>query len=386
MSVVLGDPYWSAIARWIVKKGPNDRVYGPELLQDIIKNPVITYRRGKPDEDIRFAVLHKDQLRRIGGETLKQILRDFKPVFANEVFVLYDRKPPWPWQALESSNKHFVAFLERLVEVAPPLYLEDNLAIVRLSNGLYCHVDVRDQSFAPDILTRGVAHDYIVSYFDGCIRPGDVVVDLGANMGYFTSLFCERVGGQGKVIAFEANPKLVGLIHRNMEINGFRDRATIVNKAVAERCDPIVLNCFKKYQGSSTVGTLPPDYAEDEIESIEVEGITLDAYFGDAPPRIDVLKLDIQGFEPQALRGAQNLLKHQDRILVFCEFAPVEMRRCGNSPEEFLSYIEALGFNRQVLDLSGRLSQRTNEEILNMCRDTHVDLILTKGREKVAAL
>jgi len=387
------DPYWASLVQWIHEKSPTAPVYAPELLAPLLKNRVVPYPEGKLDPSIRFAALHKGQLDEIGSANLKQILREFKPVHANEVFVFYDRHPASPGQVLDPSHEHFVPFLEQLVDLDPharpaPVYLGDHLALTRLANGLDCYVDTRDQAFAPDLLLRGIAHDYIVPYFQKQVRPGDVVLDLGANMGYFTLLFGAAVGDRGKVIAFEPHPKLATLIFQNAELNKFRDRTIVVNKAVADRCGRQVLHCFGKYQGSSTLGVVSPDYARsfhDELESIEVDTVTLDSYFRENPTRLDVIKLDIQGYEPQALRGAEKILQQQERLLLFCEFAPSELTLSGNSPPEFLQYLNTLGFTRQVLDLSGHLSQKTDSEILQMSHHTHVDFILTKGREKVTA-
>jgi len=392
---VLKDLYWVTLADFIQRKSRTDVVWGPFPLSYLFKNEMVPYEV-ELNRGVRFAALHKGLLHEIGRKRLEIILQEFHPVFANEVFVLYDRQRPASGQEIGAGNEHLAALSSRMVELpqvsdlqareelGPAVYLGGYMAQARLTNGLTLCIDTRDRHLAPQILCQGHADIYLTGLFASWIKPGFTVVDIGANVGYYSLLFGFGVGDRGKVHAFEANPRIKPLLQRNIETNLYSDRITFVNKAVTDKEGKIVLRVFQNYLGSSTIGELPFDYAQrdnDVIESLEVETITLDFYFGDNIPQIDILKLDIEGCEPRALRGAEKTLARQKKILLICEFNPSLLEMCGTNPRDFLQQLRSLGFAMQVLELTGKLSQCSDDEILRLSDRKHLDLVLTRGRE-----
>lgn len=79
------------------------------------------------------------------------------------------------------------------------------------------------------------------------------VVDIGANVGYYTQLAASKVGNTGKVYAFEANPYLMDLLYQNISINGFLPRVSLINKAVFDGTGKTQFNVCKTYMGDSSI-------------------------------------------------------------------------------------------------------------------------------------
>lgn len=165
--------------------------------------------------------------------------------------------------------------------------------------------------------------------FKKVLKEGDIVVDLGANLGYFTLLAARLVGGKGKVYAFEPEPVNYGLLLKNIEINGYRNIVP-VQKAVSDTTGTLRLFVDKEDTGAHTI-----HQSGDNTEFIEIQSITLDEFFRDKKHPIDVIKMDIEGAEMAALLGMERLVKENEDLKMFVEFYPPGIKRRGDSPEEF---------------------------------------------------
>jgi FkbM family methyltransferase len=141
-------------------------------------------------------------------------------------------------------------------------------------------------------------------------RPGSKVLDVGANIGYLTGLFAIRAGVGGEVHAFEPHPKIQETLQRNIARIGLTRRAARVSLhpcAVGEVPDSARLvetDYFRTNQGTAMVSQ---ERNANDVRSYSVTMETLDHLF--SHERFDLLKIDVEGFEPQVLRGARGLLQ-----------------------------------------------------------------------------
>jgi FkbM family methyltransferase len=157
------------------------------------------------------------------------------------------------------------------------------------------------------------------------VRLGDVVVDVGANIGYYTLLLARHVGPQGKVYAFEPDPANFALLKRNVERNGYSN-VVLVPKAVADRNGAAQLFRSRDNQGDHRLHA-----ACEERPAVDVETIRLDDYFTDASVRLSLIKMDIQGAEGQALAGMRQVLARSPEVRIVCGFWPHGLHRAGDS-------------------------------------------------------
>jgi FkbM family methyltransferase len=171
------------------------------------------------------------------------------------------------------------------------------------------------------------------------VRPGDVALDLGANIGLHTLLLARAVGPTGRVYAFEPDPANFALLKRNVERNGYGN-VVLVNKAVSDKTGTATL--FRSGDNSGDHRLAPAAEGRPELA---VETVRLDDYFAgqDVQPR--VVKMDIQGSEASALAGMRGLLSASPGVSLFCEFWPHGLARAGASPQAFLSELQGLGFS-----------------------------------------
>jgi FkbM family methyltransferase len=157
-------------------------------------------------------------------------------------------------------------------------------------------------------------------------QPGQIIFDLGANIGFISLLFADRVGSNGHVYAFEALPDNVTRLQQNVDLNEFQDRVTVIQTAVLDR----------SRQANFLVG---PSHGTGKVEgaigrttlkygsSIQVPGISIDEFVYQCEnPVPDIIKIDIEGGEIFALLGMQQLLNEHNPI-VFLELHGPEAAR-----------------------------------------------------------
>lgn len=178
-------------------------------------------------------------------------------------------------------------------------------------------------------------------FFMNIIKPGMTVVDIGAHIGYFTRLFSRLVGNGGKVFALEADPVIFELLRKNTKRLRNVDARQL---AVCDRSGSIDFYHSEEKSGcSSTVEKLPLLFKK---RKITVPAGDLDSVLeGSGVKRVDLIKMDIEGGEPQALRGMQRTLEKNRGIILVTEFAPEWIRAGGMAPLKFLEELKNLGFS-----------------------------------------
>lgn len=174
------------------------------------------------------------------------------------------------------------------------------------------------------------------------VKPGDVVLDLGANVGFFTLLYSRQVGPTGHVHAFEPGIQSNALLQTNIAINNLTN-VTAYRSAVADYDGHAkFLLCAT---GDSDNRLL--DNSGEQRQEISTKVVTIDAMFAGA--KIDFIKMDVQGAELMALKGMQKTIAANPAIRMLVEFAPQCLLQASTSPVELLALISALGLSISIL-------------------------------------
>ena len=192
------------------------------------------------------------------------------------------------------------------------------------------------------------------AFYDNYLKEGMVAFDVGANVGRMSVLFSRLVGQEGEVHAFEPSIRTfrdleencAELEHRNVVLNqlALSDQPGIVHLWVYD----------DEHSSWSTLADRPlKDYGI-EVEPVtieEVEATTIDAYCQqEAIPKIDLLKIDVEGAEYQVLLGAQRMLSERRISCCIFEFGPPTYDM-GNDPSDIQAYLNQLQYRlRNVID------------------------------------
>jgi FkbM family methyltransferase len=205
-------------------------------------------------------------------------------------------------------------------------------------------LDPADRVIGPLLLRDGYFEPVETEVLLHEIEPGDVVLDVGANIGYYTLLFARRVGRAGKVFAFEPDPDNFRLLTRNVQANGY-DNVVLVPRAVTDRSGTARLYLCADNKGDHRLYD-----SGDSRPSVVVSTVALDDYFAGYKGPIDFIKMDTQGSEAAALRGMRRLLERRPGVTLVTEFWPIGLRRNGEDAAAYLEALHRHGFDLLEID------------------------------------
>jgi FkbM family methyltransferase len=175
-------------------------------------------------------------------------------------------------------------------------------------------------------------------FMQSLLRPGDVAIDGGANIGLFTLLAAAEVGQHGRVIACEPSPTTMGLLRTNVDRNRF-SWVELHEVALAAEPGHLQLRVFTPGSGFSSFA--PQDTSSGS--EVEVEVTTLDDVAGEVLDRLKLVKLDVEGAELRALRGATQVIERA-RPDFIVELEPEHLERQGGSIAEVQELFHDAGY------------------------------------------
>jgi len=239
--------------------------------------------------------------------------------------------------------------------------------------GSKMYINASDVLTSLHLIMLGVWGKCQTELFKKMVKKGDVVVDLGASIGYFTLLAARLVGKEGKVYAFEPEPRNFLLLCKNIALNGY-DNIVAIRKAVSDR------EGFAKLFLSDDYGSHSLYKFDNAKTPIITETVTLDNFFRKEGYHVDIIKIDVEGAEMVAFLGMEKLIRENKKLKIFVEFSPYRIREAGYSPEEFLSKITEYGFKIYLIDeLSGHVRCVSTRALLNYAiKHKLADLLLIK--------
>ena len=175
------------------------------------------------------------------------------------------------------------------------------------------------------------------SVFHRFIHPNMNVVDIGANQGIYSILFSSLVGSQGRVFAFEPEPKLYRALVENCRMNQ-KSNITFHNLGLSDHTGVAFLHRSTFNSGDNRLGS----EGGSEENKVEVKLVKLDDIIQD---QVDFVKIDVQGHELQVLRGMHSILQKNPAIKIYFEMSPEDLKKAGSSAQEALEYFHSMGFN-----------------------------------------
>ena len=240
-----------------------------------------------------------------------------------------------------------VSYLNSL-EFARRELLRHDVPSVKLTeqDGFRLYADPADAAVGRHAMA-GVYEPEVTAIFRRMVRPGMGVLDLGANIGYFSMLSASLAGPSGLVVAVEPNPRNVKLLEASRRANGF-DQMRVCQVAAGPEPGLLMLNTS---HSNGTTSGLPPELASLFGAEI-VPCVTADSL---VPPerRVDLVKVDVEGAEYLALSGAVDILR-RDRPMIVSEFSPGLMPGIsGISGPEYLDWLRHQGYALGVVQLDG---------------------------------
>jgi len=174
------------------------------------------------------------------------------------------------------------------------------------------------------------------------IKPDMTVLDIGANIGIFSILFGRVIGDSGRVFAFEPSPVPFGDLQHNIQLNGLSERVKSHQIAIGNRSGKLEFYLTDDPRDTQHSAIPPTTYAT-VSEKIEVPMLTLDSFCMEGALSPDVIKIDVEGFEPFVLEGARNTIQRAKTLTVFIELHPWAWDTIGYNKSIFHNLLRELG-------------------------------------------
>lgn len=188
---------------------------------------------------------------------------------------------------------------------------------------------VENKSLEHKLYCTGTYEMGTLQIIEKILKPGDSVVDAGANIGVITLLAAKCVGADGHVISIEPHPQTAQRLRENIALNLF-ENTTVIESALGEKNDTGILYLDDQWQdsgGASLINNIERTCTQTQITIQALDSIQI-------PTPITLIKMDVEGYELEALKGGASRLSQKE--------SPVLIIEAGDNPEEILTYLKSL--------------------------------------------
>ena len=248
----------------------------------------------------------------------------------------------------------------------------------RTNQGLFLLL-IHNDFVSNEIAKNGCWEPAVTNFVLKNIHPGDTVVEIGANIGYYTTLLGKCVGSTGRVYAFEASDEAFSLANLSVKINNLSERVKLEQACITDvegkevNFSHLISNsnvCFRTNIGEN--GILLPEEASRQ-DSIKLYTSTLDAKLSNV--KADWIRMDIEGAEILALHGAKNLIKNSPSLKIIMEWNLPLLKRLSNV-RQFIYEMHLQGFHFfSILDDGDLGPELSEKELIN---NSYYDIVLRR--------
>ena len=211
------------------------------------------------------------------------------------------------------------------------------------------------------------------------IKEGDVTFDIGANFGWYTTLFATLVGKTGSVHSFEPVPSIFDQLKHNVEINDLNDGVILNDFALGAEEGQTTLHLFKGLpSGHASIS----DLGRDDYVQYQIPIMTLDKYiFDKGITKVDFVKCDVEGAEMMVIKGATHLFSSNNPPIILVEMNITTSNLFGYKPEDPLKEIQKLNEYKFFKVINGKKIKEL--ERLNIYENGDNILCLPKAKNNI---
>lgn len=267
-----------------------------------------------------------------------------------------------PGFEFESPCRHYASYA----------YLEDHLALCRVLTRYKIYIDTRDRGIAPHLIMDGFWETWLTQYLAKIVKPGDVCLDIGANVGYFSVLMSALAGDKGRTIAVEPTPRIAKLLRLTSRVNG--PGFEVAELALAAREGMLQLQIPEESFGEASIIERADKLVVPKT-SVDVRTATLDNLLAELNvKKVDIIKMDVEGAEPFVFEGMKRTIANNPGLQMIIEYSPF----LYEDARDFTEYLFANFDVRRIKDVE------QIEDIDESAIDTlisltdHTDLYLCK--------
>ena len=199
------------------------------------------------------------------------------------------------------------------------------------------------------------------NFLNNICFEGMRVIDVGANVGYYSALISELIGPNGIVLAIEPDSESFKYLLKTIKSSKNKNIRPFL-KAASDHNNILPLYISKDNRGDNRLYK-----TNQKRNSIDVETIILDELIiKNEINQVDLIKIDVQGYEPKVIRGMKNIIKTSNKIILLTEFWPKGIVDAGENPIDFLKMLRSLDFSLYELNTQDKLISLREEDDLKL--------------------
>lgn len=246
--------------------------------------------------------------------------------------------------------------LHRRIWLAQTAYLGGHLALTNLDDGSLIYVDTRSADIGSHLMLRGVWEPEYVALFRRIINPGNTVFDIGMNHGVYTLAGARATGPSGIVYAFEPNPGLFDAAELSASVNGFSARVKMYQVAAGHENGEADLEFDSNLSGGGSLFRHTPGAGSrhKHRQAVPCKVVRIDDLLPSLDLHVDVMKMDIEGYEGCALKGMARILDQSPNIRIIMEWSLGMMDSTPVNAQETAAFLSARGFKAWRIAASGQ--------------------------------
>lgn len=218
------------------------------------------------------------------------------------------------------------------------------------------YVEADDLLLAPWFIVSGAYETELTNFFVPAFKPDSHCIDVGCNFGYFTCLMA-RFCPDGRVVGIEADARIMQLARDNVHINGFQATTEVLHAAASDREGQLTMHRRQTRSGNTSIAKAPAEFlealGEPQSEEFTVDSVRIDSLLPKMNGRVDFIKIDVEGAEPLALRGAEQTIERNPQLQIVMEWSPGQIVGAGFDVGQFVEEIERKGFVCSRLTTAG---------------------------------
>jgi len=216
-----------------------------------------------------------------------------------------------------------------------------------------------DKYISQELEKDGVWEAFETEVFTRLCREGEFILDIGANIGWYTAIGARLIGATGRVYAFEPDPANYALLRRNVSAIPSRANVRLFNFAIGDKRQTSRLFLSPINRGDHNLFA-----SHESRDSVSIEIRTLDDLLMREKRLPTLLKSDTQGSEARVLRGAQRLLEQGWRPDMILEFWPYGLHGTGDDAGALWTQLDSLGYATfKLLETEPRLTRLRGDDM-----------------------
>jgi FkbM family methyltransferase len=273
------------------------------------------------------------------------------PTLAMRAFKFFYKNPDFKLAVLKIFRKLIFQYIAFLNQRRLSIVTRNGTRVVKEINGSKMCLDVdMDDGLCRYLMIADIREAYITETMKKELQEGDIVVDIGANVGYYALLEAKIIGEKGRVYAIEPIPETIELLKENVKLNNYSN-IEIYQLAIGDKTR-IASMYVGKWLNRSRMKEI--DIKSDVIShEISTQVSTLDDFL-EKKPYPDIIRMDVEAYEYQIIKGMKRTLERKLPLKLFMEF---HFRLLGKEKcTELLRTLKSAGF--EIADATCEIDER----------------------------